>query len=116
MLKILLIGEQPDAERRSCVDCHHCQAAISWWCVNKKALDSGYSLYTEGCPYWCPCDTIEDVGSLDLYSEEYIVFDMRPLPLIKEEAEKHAEFLEVFLVTLFLSFSFFLFFVFLSCL
>lgn len=36
MIEVRIIGE-PNAERKSCYDCHHCKASVTWWCKSKEA-------------------------------------------------------------------------------
>lgn len=56
MIEVRIIGE-PDATRRDCFDCHHMQAAVSWWCKSKEACaHHGTNIPgRSGCQFWSPC-------------------------------------------------------------
>ena len=43
-------------EKRSCYDCSHLKAALSWWCRNPDAIKArGTSIPScIKCPYWSP--------------------------------------------------------------
>lgn len=49
------VGE-PDAERASCYDCAHLEAALSWWCTSKEAIKARGTTIpgVSKCPYWSP--------------------------------------------------------------
>ena len=69
----------PNAERKGCVDCKHCKAAVSWWCTNKEAIKHKNSSlpYTKNCSFWEPCRTKKDLTLWEKISPfsffEYIV-------------------------------------------
>ena len=51
---------QPDEIKRSCIDCDYCQAAASWWCINKDAIACHKTQIPElipfGCKFWIPIE------------------------------------------------------------
>lgn len=53
----------PDENRKGCFDCIYCQGALSWWCVNKKAIaDRGTKIPgVIKCPHWEPMVTKEQL-------------------------------------------------------
>jgi hypothetical protein len=63
MIQATYISGTPNAERRSCHDCRHCQAAVSWWCVNPQAREArGTPIPGEiNCPFWEPILSWEEV-------------------------------------------------------
>lgn len=54
---VLKDGKVPDAEKRSCYDCRHCKAAVSWWCQNKAAIEYRGTKIPGiiNCNFWEPC-------------------------------------------------------------
>ena len=56
MLVCFADGGTPNSSERSCYDCHWCQAAISWWCVNEAASKARGSKIPGGsqCSFWKP--------------------------------------------------------------
>lgn len=48
--------EETPFERRSCYDCAHLIARVSWWCSNKDAIrDRGTAIPgCIHCPHWSP--------------------------------------------------------------
>lgn len=103
MIKCFVKNGTPDGRRRDCVDCQFRQAAIGWWCVNKKAHRRyGAAACADGiygCDFWAPTAHIEDVGCLkrlaclphrpiviDLNAMRALA-DLPPTPLHPKEAK-----------------------------
>lgn len=63
-MEAIALSGKPDAEKRSCYDCRHCKAALSWWCVNDRAVeDRGTSIPgVVGCKHWEPIRSINDLN------------------------------------------------------
>jgi len=74
MLEAVMVGGTPDHERRSCFDCLHCKAAVTWWCKNDKAVEWRGTQIPGGigCPYWEPCKTLDDLGFFARHFGGYI--------------------------------------------
>lgn len=67
MKQVVFKTHIPDPIKRSCHDCHDCQASISWWCKNEEAVKA-HSSNIPGrikCDFWTPCKT------LSKFKEEY---------------------------------------------
>lgn len=64
MLTPYYTSGQPDSYARKCGDCRYLKAAVSWWCVNKKAIaDRGTAIPgTANCTYWKPMRSIESMS------------------------------------------------------
>ena len=62
MLKMVFKNHIPDKERGSCHDCRHCQAAVTWWCVNEEARERHGTSIPGGikCLFWEPGFTMKD--------------------------------------------------------
>lgn len=56
MYELRVVSGVPDSEKRSCSDCRHMQAAVSWWCQNENAIKARMTKIpgVHGCPYWEP--------------------------------------------------------------
>lgn len=56
MIELRVLQGEPDAERKSCCDCRHMKAAVTWWCTNKeasKAMGTSFPGVIQ-CPFWEP--------------------------------------------------------------
>lgn len=62
----VMVYGQPDATKKRCFDCAHCQAAMSWWCVNEEAVAyRGTARIGEGvhsCKFWSPMKHISELS------------------------------------------------------
>jgi hypothetical protein len=74
MIKAIMVEGVPDNTLRSCFDCYYCQAAVTWWCVNKKATSYRGTAMPgcTKCPYWEPVQTIEEVPKTKRSANKYI--------------------------------------------
>ncbi len=56
MIELRVIEGQPDADRKSCVDCRHMKAAVCWWCTNQKAIKYRGTSFpgVHSCQFWEP--------------------------------------------------------------
>ena len=59
----VMVEGKPDAEKRACFDCQHCQAYVTWWCVNKEAVAwRGTSIPgVHECPFWAPVPLLAEL-------------------------------------------------------
>lgn len=74
MLELVVLNE-PDSARRSCYDCGHLKAAVSWWCTNKKCIEwRGTSIPgVHNCPFWKPARMKSELTKKEKRSGNYIV-------------------------------------------
>lgn len=51
-----IVTKKPDSAQRRCYDCVSLEAAVSWWCVNKEAIEwRGTAIPgVYNCPFWKP--------------------------------------------------------------
>lgn len=68
-----------DSSQRRCYDCAHCQAALSWWCVNPDAIKARGSQIpgVRDCPYWESAKTVGEVIWWKRLLGNYIILDNR---------------------------------------
>lgn len=79
MIKGVLEGSSPDHELKTCFDCDHCQAAVSWWCVNKEAVSArGTNIPgASNCPFWKPVRRYEELSWWEKTFGNHIVLTRR---------------------------------------
>lgn len=72
-----IFTHEPDASRRSCYDCMHCQALVSWWCVNEQArIAHGTALpIQEQCRFWAPGRLAPDRSFWEKLFATYVLID-----------------------------------------
>lgn len=78
MIEAIAISGQPDAAKRSCYDCQHCKAAVSWWCTNDNAVKERKTKIpgTEGCKYWNPIRSINDLTFWEKLISDYVRIEL----------------------------------------
>ena len=56
MIEAVYKTKLPEPEKKGCQSCRHCQAAVSWWCVNKTAVKAHGTAIPEviECSFWEP--------------------------------------------------------------
>lgn len=77
MYRTLIVKGEAGAEKKECYDCKHCQAAISWWCYNKEAINwRGTRIPgTSNCKYWEPTTHVRDITPKERKNMYYIEID-----------------------------------------
>ncbi len=64
MLQAFMVNGIPNAIVKGCFDCFFCQAAVSWWCINHKAIKfrGTHIPGIVGCSFWEPMETLKQDG------------------------------------------------------
>jgi hypothetical protein len=80
MYELLIVKGEANSERKSCHDCRHCKAALSWWCTHKKAIEErGTALPgVKNCPHWEPAKHINELSWFEklFRSKNYIQIEL----------------------------------------
>lgn len=73
-MEVILKSAEPDIEKRSCFDCKHCKAAVSWWCYNQEAvIHRGTALPTAfQCKYWEPVRTFKETTWWERFWKDFM--------------------------------------------
>lgn len=63
MLEAYAKNGKPNTEQKSCVDCTHCKAKVSWWCMSEEATERRGTRIPDTmlCPDWSPIPTEEEL-------------------------------------------------------
>lgn len=62
-MKTVLMGIEPDTDKRSCWDCKYLYSAVSWWCGIEQAIVAHNSRLPgyRNCTFWSPAPKYEDL-------------------------------------------------------
>ena len=63
MIKAFAVNGVPNVERKSCIDCSHCVASVSWWCKNDEAIERRGTQIPGAinCSNWEPIPTKQEL-------------------------------------------------------
>ena len=77
--RVIAKDHKPNYKEKSCFDCDHCRAYVTWWCTNREAvLHRGTNVPgTTGCNFWKPVPVYSHLSFytiFKLYFDDYVIY------------------------------------------
>jgi len=74
MISAVLRSGTPDLEKKSCYDCSHCKASVSWWCTSDDAAEYRGTKIPGiiNCKFWEPCLVKSDLSRAQRLIGRYV--------------------------------------------
>lgn len=74
MTEAIVLSKSKKIDEKSCHNCRFCQAFVSWWCVNKEAIELKKTKIPDGagCEFWKKMRSIDDLTWVEKTFKNFI--------------------------------------------
>jgi len=74
MIEAIATSKIKNTDEKGCRTCCFCQAAVSWWCVNKDAIELNQTKIPDkiGCKFWKRMRSIDNLTWIERTFKDFI--------------------------------------------